>query len=214
MESSRNRWFYVAGAAVACAAVLVAANVAFAGGTAPAPISAGAPATTLPPTSEVTPSATRSSDVAAPVGRVIDTGLKAKTGSWVFYLVAIDEKQIPKTRFGLMLGRRLPSGTITADVETNETSGSDLTKGFHAGEGSMAVDGGTTPTFGYYVGPAAKITAKSHGKTITAAQAVSDKYPSVRVYWFAPGHSGITGLAAYDKAGKKLTAGNVSIGVG
>ena len=220
MESRKHRWLYVAGAAVACAGVLVAANVAFAGGTAPvARVEVGAPAAQVgagaPAARATTPAPTGSSDVlSVALGRVIDTGLDAKTGKWVFYLVTIDEKQIPKTRFGLMLGRRLPSGKLTADVVTNETSGSALAKGFHAGEASMTIDGGTTPTFGYYVGPAAKITAKAHGRTITAAQAVSSAYPSVRVYWFAPGVSGITGLAAYDKAGKKLPAGNASIGVG
>jgi hypothetical protein len=214
MQSRKNRWLLAAGAAVACAGVLVAANVAFAGDRGSAvPIAAGAPAATTSeaPSPTPTPSATESSE---PVGTIIDTGLKAKTGRWVLYLVAIKEPVLPKTHFGLMLGRRLPAGTLTADVVTNETSGSDLAKGFHGAEGSMDVDGGTTPAFGYYVGAATKITAKAHGKTITAQQATSSKYPSVRVYWFAPGVSGISGLAAYDKAGTKLPTGNASIGVG
>jgi hypothetical protein len=218
MESRKYRWLYATGAAVACAGVLVAANVAFArdrgsgagfeAGAAPAALSS-----TPAPTPAPTPSADGPSTPAQALGTVIDTGLKAKTGDWVFYLVAIKEPQLPKTHFGLMLGRRLPDGTLTADVVTNETSGSDLAKGFHAGQGSMAVDGGTTPTFGYYVGPAAKITAKAHGKTVTAGQAISSKYPGVRVYWFAPGVSGITGVTAYDTAGRKISSG-ATFGVG
>jgi hypothetical protein len=210
MESRKYRWLYATGAAVACAGVLVAANVAFAGDRGSA---AGAPAAAAPPASPTpgaTPGATQSD---RPVGTVVDTGLKAKAGTWVFYLIKIKEPQIPKTHFGLMLGRRLPGGKLTADVVTNETSGSDLAKGFHAGEGSMAVDGGNTPTFGYFVGPAAKITAKSHGRTVTAGLAISSEYPSVRVYWFAPGVSGITGVTAYDAAGKKISAG-ATFGVG
>jgi hypothetical protein len=215
MESRKNRWLYAAGAAVACAGVLVAANVAFARDHGAAtPVMAGAPAATRSGAPSPAPSPTPTEPAAAPVGTVIDTGLRAKTGRWVLYLVSIKETALPKTHFGLMLGRRLPAGTLTADVVTNETSGSDLAKGFHAAEGSMDVDGGTTPTFGYYVGAATKITAKSHGRTVTAQQATSSKYPSVRVYWFAPGVSGISGLAAYDRAGTKLTAGNASIGVG
>jgi hypothetical protein len=217
MESRKYRWLYVTGAAVACAGVLVAANVAVARDRGSAtPYEAGAPAaaTTAPPSAPApTPSADGPGTPAPALGPVINTGLKAKTGSWVFYLIAINEPQVPKTHFGLMLGRRLPAGTLTADVVTNETSGSDLAEGFHAGQGSMAVDGGTTPTFGYYVGPAAKITAKAHGRTVTAGQATSSKYPGVRVYWFAPGVSGITGVTAYDKAGKKISAG-ATFGVG
>jgi hypothetical protein len=210
MESRKYRWLYATGAAVACAGVLVAANVAFAGDRGSA---AGAPAAATPAAPSLPPTPAPTGPVDQPIGTVVDTGLKAKTGTWVFYLVAVKDRQIPKTHFGLMLGRRLPGGTLTADVVTNETSGSDLAKGFHAGEGSMAVEGGTTPTFGYFVGPAAKITAKSHGKTVTAGQAISSKYPSVRVYWFAPGVSGITGVTAYDKAGKKISAG-ATFGVG
>jgi len=212
MESRRNRWLYVAGAAVACAGVLVAANIAVARGRgSAAPITLGAPAAAAS-TAAPTPTPTTTADL--PIGGVVDTGLHAKTGTWVLYLVPITEPRLPKTHIGLMLGRRLPSGGLTADLVTNETSGSDLAPGFHAGEGSMVVAGGNTPTFGYFVGSATKITAKAHGKTVTAGLATSKAYPGVRMYWFAPGVSGITGVTAYDKAGTKISAGAASYAVG
>jgi hypothetical protein len=36
----------------------------------------------------------------------------------------------------------------------------------------------------------------------------------VIVYWFPPSVTGISGLKAYDKAGRVLPAGNTGIGVG
>jgi hypothetical protein len=78
----------------------------------------------------------------------------------------------------------------------------------------MAVDGGTTPTFGYYAGPAARITGRSHGRTVTAHQATSTAKPDVQVYWFDGKDTAISGLTAYDAGGATLPAGNTGIGVG
>jgi hypothetical protein len=220
MESRKIRWVYAAGAAVACAGVVVAANVAFAqsrpsanavvvGAGAPAPASSAAPATDLPKAGTSSPAG----DAPAPLGKVVETGVKAKDGTWVLYAVPVEEKVLKNTHFGLMLGRKLADGTITADVVTNETSGSDRAKGFHAGQGSMNVNGRDTLTFGYYVGAATRITAKAHGKTLTAKQAVWSQDKSVVFYWFPP-KSSVSGLKAYGSNGRALTAGNTGIGVG
>src|SRR3569623_2663677 len=64
------------------------------------------------------------------LGSVVDTGIKATDGTWVLYAVPIKEKVLKNTHFGLMLGRKLPDGTVTADVVTNETSGPDKAAGF------------------------------------------------------------------------------------
>ena len=113
-----------------------------------------------------------------------------------------------------MAGRRTADGALTEDVITNETSGSDRAPGFHAVQGSMNVNGRQTPTFGYYVGAAKKITAKAHGKTLTAGQSTWSEDPSVRIFWFAPMVSGIEKLTSLDKNGKRLPAGNAGVGVG
>ena len=215
MESRKIRWVYVAGAAVACAGVVIAANVAFAqsrpGTGAPAAVSVGA----APASSAETPTATPSpqSDNPKALGAIVDTGIKAKNGTWVFYAVPVKLKELKNTHFGLMLGRRLPDGTVTADVVSNETSGSDKAKGFHAGQGGMNVNGEDTLTFGYYVGAATKITGKSHGKTVTAKQATWSQDRTVVFYWFAPKTS-VSGLKAYGSNGRALITGNSSIGVG
>jgi hypothetical protein len=222
MESKKVRWVYAAASAIACAGVVVAANVAFAQShpsAGPASIGAGAPASA--------PLGTRASS--APTGRpaaggtvdqpplvlgsVVDTGIKATDGTWVLYAVPIREKVLRNTHFGLMLGRKLPDGTVTADVVTNETSGSDKAEGFHAGQGGMNVNNEDTPTFGYYAGAATKITGTVHGKTVTAQQATWSRDKSVVFYWVPP-KTPVTGLKAYGSNGRALRTGNSSIGVG
>jgi hypothetical protein len=216
MESRKIRWVYAAGAALACAGVVVGANVAFARSrpvSAPAQVAAGAAPAAVISAPSAPASPAPSTDAPKALGTVVDTGIKAKSGTWVLYAVPVDVKELKKTHFGLMLGRRLPDGTVTADVVTNEVSGSDKAKGFHAGQGGMNVDGRDTLTFGYYVGAATKITAKSHGTTITAKQATWSQDRSVVFYWFAPKTS-VSGLKAYGSNGRALTTGNSGIGVG
>jgi hypothetical protein len=208
---SSKSWWYVSGAAVACAGVLIVANLAFAHPSSKAAtvvVPAAEPAAL--PSSRPNPSPSQDN---TPLGPVVSTGIKAATGTWVLYLISIGDKAIPDTHFGVMLGRRLPDGTLTADVVTNETTGSDTAPGFHAAEGSMTLDGGRTPVFGYYSGPAARITARSHGKKVTAHVAATGR-DEVRVYWFDAAVTTVSGLAASDAHGKALPAGNTSIGVG
>jgi hypothetical protein len=217
MKNTRTRWLYAVGAPVACAAVVIAGTVAANAAMSPRPAAAPAadlqfgapaPAKSAPASSAPDPSA------AKPLGDVISTGIAAKTGKWVFFAQAIDEKALPQTHFGIMAGHRLPSGELAADVMANEVKGSDRAPGFHAVQGGMQIDAGKSPTFGYYVGSATKITAQAGGHTVTAKHAVWSEDPSVVVFWFDPAVSGIGKLAAYDKAGKKLTTGNAGIGVG
>jgi hypothetical protein len=206
MTNTRNRWLYAAGAAVACAAVLVTANVALASRNpvaAPSVFEAAAPAPSAP--SAPAPSAPPSQ---APA--IITTGIKAGAGEWVLYAKPIDEKLIPKITFGLMLGHAVEGQEPVDAVMANEAEGSDKAPGFHAVQGSMEIDQGVTPTFGYYVGPAAKITAKSGRKTLVAEQAPLDD--KIQAFWFDAGN--LKNLTAYDAAGKKLPNGNAAIGVG
>jgi hypothetical protein len=148
------------------------------------------------------------------LGDVISTGMAAKTGKWVFYAQAVDEKALPETHFGIMAGRRLPSGELTADVMANEAKGSDRSPGFHAVQGSMQIDAGKSPTFGYYVGPVARITAKAGGKTVAAKHAVWSEDPSVTVFWFDPAAGTPKDIRAYDKDGNRLPGGAAQVGVG
>ncbi|WP_412736416.1 hypothetical protein [Krasilnikovia sp. MM14-A1259] len=217
MRSTRTRWLYAGGSAVACTAVIaagtMAANAAMAdrpgapaigaGSAAPVPSASGAPQRPDPNPPKPTP-----------LGAIIDGGIAAREGTWVFYGVPVAEKALPKVHFGVMAGRRLPSGAVTADVMTNEVTGSDRAPGFHAVEGTMATEAGATPAFGYYVGPADRITARANGRTVTAHQARWSEDASVVVFWFDPATKGVGGLAAYDRGGRKLPTGNAGVGVG
>ena len=211
MENRRHRWLYSVGAAAACAAVIIGGTVA-ANATTDRGDAAGPPAVDFAATGPSAPPADPPSpdaepETRAPLGKPVDTGLR----DYVLYAVPVDLEQVPKTTFGVMLGRRLPDGTLTAEVTSNETEGSDRAPGFHA------VQAGTDaamPTFGYYVGPATKITAKAGGRTVTAQRAAWSEDPRVVFFWFAPADQQLTGLAAYDRSGRKLTTGNSGVGVG
>jgi hypothetical protein len=153
----------------------------------------------------------------APLGAVVSTGLKAKQGTWVIYAVPVREPSLPDTHFGIMVGRRMPDGTFTSDVISNETNGSDTAKGFHALQGGMNVNGEDIPSFGYFVGPATRFTAKVGGKTIEAGHARWSKDASVVMFWFDPakvGAASLTKLTAYGASGTKLPGGKTEFGVG
>jgi len=153
----------------------------------------------------------------APLGQVISTGLKAKQGAWVIYAVGISDARLPDTHFGIMIGRRMSDGSFTSDVVSNDVEGSDTSKGFHALEGTMNVNDEDIPAFGYYVGPATKITVKAGAKTIEAGHARWSKDASVVMFWFDPAKIGaahLTKLTAYGASGAKLTAGKTEFGVG
>jgi hypothetical protein len=141
---------------------------------------------------------------------VIRTGLAVGDGEWVLYAKPIDDPAIPKITFGLMLAYAVDGEGPNDEVMANENSGSDKAPGFHAVQGSMEINDKVTPTFGYYVGPAAKITAKSGRKTLVAKQAPLDD--KIQAFWFDAGN--LENLTAYDADGKKLPAGNRAIGVG
>jgi hypothetical protein len=202
---------------VACAAVVIAGTVAANAAMSPRPAAAPAadlqfgapaPAKSAPASSAPDPSA------ASPLGDVISTGIAAKTGKWVFFAQAIDEKALPQTHFGIMAGHRLPSGELAADVMANEVKGSDRAPGFHAVQGGMQIDAGKSPTFGYFVGPVARITAKAGGKTVAAKHAVWSEDPSVTVFWFDPATGTPKDIRAYDKDGNRLPGGAAQVGVG
>ena len=215
MKSSKFRWIYAAGAAVACAGVLVTTSlVANAGdrplaqpGAQPA-AQPGVPAAGQPAELPVQKSAAPEDQQT--VGDIVKTG----SGDWVLYAQTIKEKRLPKIHFGVMLGRRSADGALEDAVMANEVEGSDRAPGFHAVQGSMNVNGRQTLTFGYYVGPAEKITGKAHGKQVTAGLATWSEDSSVHFFWFAPSVQEVGHLVAFDKSGEKLPTGDATIGVG
>jgi hypothetical protein len=174
------------------------------------PVAAAAQVAAAP----VSPPPTRASASEHEVlGDVIGTGIRDSSGELVFYGVKLQEPRLPNTTFGIMGGIRDAAGGLKDLVIANEFSGSDKAPGFHAVTGGANLDGHDVPSFGYYAGPAAKITANIGGATTVAHQASWSADPSVVVFWFDsaadPGR-----LRAYDAAGNKLPTGNTGVGHG
>ncbi|MBC6445599.1 hypothetical protein [Actinokineospora xionganensis] len=146
------------------------------------------------------------------IGDVIRTGDLHEWGELAFYLYPIDEPSLPQTRFGLVAGRMSPEGRITDLYTINETDGPDKAPGFHGS--SVANAAGRLPAFGYYTGPATKITAVIEGKTMQAHQADWSEDRSVKVWWFDYSTAEPTNLAAFDASGAPLPLGNNGFGRG
>ncbi|MGW4940289.1 hypothetical protein ACWEOZ_01675 [Actinoplanes sp. NPDC004185] len=209
MGLSRRSILAVAVTGTAAAMVVTGAVAAGASQRKPAPrpvVTASAPASAAPePAAE---------PAHQQLGDVVDAGYRAEDGAWVLYAVAIKEKELPGTRFGVMAGLRRGDGRITDVVVANETEGSDRAPGFHAVQGGMEVDGRPSPSFGYYAGAAAKITARIGGRTVTARQAPWSEDNAVKFFWFDPAAGMVSDLKAYDSKGRALPAGHNSVGVG
>ena len=153
----------------------------------------------------------------APYGAVIRTGIRGPAGELVFYAVKIHLVQLPHTTFGVMGGYQ-KAGKLTADVESNEVTGPDTAPGFHAVESPMNANGHPVPEFGYYAGPAAKITGMIGGRRVQASHARWSINPAIVIFWFSPrgnpaAHP-VTGLAAYNTHGKPLPTGHNTPGLG
>jgi hypothetical protein len=143
-----------------------------------------------------------------PIGNVVGTGIRTQAGEIVFYARAVDLPELPGVRFGLVAGFR--SGTsLHSALVTNETRGSDRSFGFHATDGGENLDGQLIPVFGYFAGPAARITTTVHGRTVEARTAQWSVDPNVVIFWFnpdaVPDSAVLTPLIAYDADGKRLT---------
>jgi hypothetical protein len=152
------------------------------------------------------------------LGAVVDTGLQADGQDRILWMERLTEQAPAGISIGMVAGRRGPGGELIKDVVTNETEGSDRSPGFHGLEMAMTVSGGETPAFGYYAGPAAKITVVADGRTVRAQQAVWSEDPSIVLFWFPLNQvkptSDVGRATAYDRNGRKLAAGHPTFAVG
>ncbi|WP_410658530.1 hypothetical protein [Amycolatopsis sp. lyj-112] len=205
----KARTLLVSGGILVAGAALVLAGTLTANAT-PAPAAPVAPAPAAPVEAPAAaPARSVEEPDNTPWGDVIGTGVRGDAGELVFYGVKVDVEQLPETTFGIMAGHRSADGKVTAGTVANEFKGSDKAPGFHAVSGGL----NGIPSFGYYAGPAAKITAKINGKTVTAHQAAWSVDPKIVVFWFDSANDP-AGLAAFDASGKKLPAGNTGVGHG
>ncbi|MBX6724202.1 MAG: hypothetical protein IRY92_13370, partial [Dactylosporangium sp.] len=171
----RRRRQLLAASTVATATTAVFAVAAMALNTAPAQES-GLPTASA----EQAAAAAHNSDPSyTPSGEVIPTGMRVDGKDLVFFVT-----HLPETgTIGIVGALRDQFGTLTAKVITNEPRGvDDRSPGFHAAwTGHREI---SHLTYGYYVGPASKITAKFGGRTVEARQATWSEDPQVVIFWF------------------------------
>lgn len=227
---ARRRLAGSAAAAVSVVAVLIGgggwANHNRADGPAPiAPAGPGSGPTAGPgptagsrPTGDATATPAPAPDDAQPLGTIVKTGLTSGGRDYVLYAVPVNESRLPQVHFGVMLGLRAAGAPPEPKIVINETEGRDRSAGFHTGEAAMTVDGADTPAFGYFVGPAARITTTVHGRRTSAHLAAWSEDPQVIFFWFdlttvAPGVP-VADLTATDAAGRKLATTTSGFGAG
>jgi hypothetical protein len=197
----------IAGTVVAACGALTVSGVLTVANAETAPVAPVAPvAAAVVAAAPVSPPPTR---VAVPEHEVLGDVIPSGLGDLVFYGVKVHEPRLPHTTFGIMAGTR-DAGGLKDLVVANETNGSDKAPGFHAVTGGLNVDGQDVPSFGYYAGPAAKITARSG----VAHQARWSADPNIVVFWFDPGTAEPEGLKAFDTAGNELPTGDTGVGHG
>ncbi|WP_181773107.1 hypothetical protein [Amycolatopsis pittospori] len=206
MKSPGKRTLLVGGGLTA-AGLAVALSSTLTAGATPAPAPVPAPAAQV--VAAAAPARSAEEPDNTPWGDIIGTGVQSGAGELVFYGVKVDVEQLPETTFGITAGHRSANGKVNAAITTNEFQGSDKSPGFHAVSGGL----NGVPSFGYYAGPAAKITAKVNGKAVTAHQAAWSVDPNIVVFWFDSDADPLH-LAAFDASGKKLPKGNTDVGHG
>jgi hypothetical protein len=169
-----------------------------------------APAPVAQPPSPVLSTTSTAPPADEPMGAVVSTGIRTRDGQGelVLYARAIALPELPEVGFGLVAGIR--SGTsLQSLMVTNEFRGSDRSFGFHATDGGETVGNQVIPVFGYFAGPAARITTTVHGRTVEARTAQWSVDPNVVIFWFnpdaVPDSTVLTPLIAYDADGKRLT---------
>lgn len=172
---------------------------------APLPPAASAPASSSSPAPSIT-----SAPVDPPLGEVFPLGVTGEgRREMVIYASAIDEPALPKIKFGLHIAYRNADGTYDVLLATNEVNGSDRSYGFHATDGGELIRGTFVPVFGYFAGPAVRITSTVRGKPVEAKTAVWSEDPSVVLFWFdqadVASSDVLTPLIAYDAKGQRLT---------
>jgi hypothetical protein len=207
----RKRVATVAASGVAVVALLVAGGQLANLGATPATEDAAA----YPAPSGMAPSAATSS---APgiLGRVVETGRWVDGRQWIIYVETVDPDRLNGT-MTLVLGRTKTGyiNDFTTDIIAADAGAARMSAGFHAVRAATVNGGRTTPTFGYYAGGAARISARNTatGTTVDAhltAWTGFGAQEKAQIFWFdfAQGQDpvALTALTAYDKSGNKLAA--------
>lgn len=174
----------------------------------PGPAATAASTATAGPSPTPTPGPT--GPPVRPAGAVVGSGIRYGADERVFYLVPVDVPELPGVTIGLVAGRRSPAGELTTDYLVNDVEGSDRRPGFHQiGYDQQRVPtDAPVPTFGYFVGPAARIVGTVDGRHVEARLARWSEDPRLVIFWFDPGvlapGTPLDGIVARDARGRKL----------
>ena len=163
---------------------------------------------TPPPTPTAAPAPTEPPP--QPLGTVVGSGIRYGADERVFYVVPVDVPELPRVSIGLVAGRRAPDGRLTTDFLVNDVSGSDRRPGFHEiGYDQQRVPADASiPTFGYFVGPAARIVGTVDGRQVEARLVRWSEDPEVVIFWFDPTTltpgTPLDGITAHTAQGRRL----------
>ncbi|MGK5682739.1 hypothetical protein [Actinoplanes sp. URMC 104] len=162
-------------------------------------------------------------------GQPVATGLRSGDREIVVTAFRNDNPAYPDITFGVRACAAATSGKLGPCHNQFDDVAPDRSPGFHAIGLPSNLDNVDLPMYGYYVGPATKITVESRGRVVTAGTAVWSEDPDVVLFWFGfddvyqkvdknspeyqegkvtPGQlPKVTNWAAYDAAGTKLPVG-------
>ncbi|MEU8316535.1 MULTISPECIES: hypothetical protein [unclassified Micromonospora] len=169
---------------------------------------ATASAGTPPPTPAAVPAPTEAPP--RPLGTVVGSGIRYGADERVFFMVPVELPRVPGVTIGLVAGRRTPDGRLTSDFLVNDVSGSDRRPGFHEiGYDQQRVPADApVPTFGYFVGPAARIVGTVDGHQVEAKLVRWSEDPQVVIFWFDPTTltpgTPLDGITAHTSQGRRL----------
>ncbi|WP_326835560.1 hypothetical protein VSH64_11630 [Amycolatopsis rhabdoformis] len=125
---------------------------------------------------------------AAPIGAVVDTGVQDPAGEVVLFFQSTAALH-DSSPYELVLGHRTPGG-VTAELATGSRAGFP---GFHALTAGRP--GQDVPLFGYYTGPATRITAEVGG-LMYGADTGRVETLSATVFWFPRRDAAVFGGAS------------------
>ncbi|MER7591896.1 hypothetical protein ABTW72_30590 [Micromonospora sp. NPDC127501] len=205
--------------ATGLAAVVVVVAVGASGPGDPAPTEHPPPVAVAPPSVGVSPWADKSlgptppptvgrdEPPPKPLGQIVDSGVRHGAERRVYYFVPVSVPGEPKVSIGLAAGRQAPDGSLSTDILVNDVEGSDRSAGFH----QIGYDerfAAPVPTFGYFVGPAKRITGTVDGRQVDARVAPWSGDKQVLIFWFdpallTPGEQ-LDGIIARDASGRRL----------
>lgn len=141
---------------------------------------------------------------APPPEFVVPSGARDSDGELVLVLRQVLPADGDTVPYRLSLGHRDAVGRVTEETTTGPHAAS---AGFHALTAGRP--GRDLPLYGYYTGPATRITAQVHDVTVTAQTEVLPGV-DVTVFWFPVRHAGLfdgapwVPLHAYDAKGHRL----------